>query len=159
MNFPLRNETSHATRSYIQTSIKGIFIGVLIDRMLMILFGPKRNEVTVEWRKLHNEELNNLYSSPNIVRVIQARRIRWPGMKQVWGIGVHRVSVGKPEGKRPLGSPRRRWEENIKLDFQEMGCEGMDLIDVAQDRNRWRALVNAVMNLRVAQNVRNFLTS
>jgi len=73
--------------------------------------------------------------------------------------GVYRVLVGKPDGKRPLGRPRRRWEDNIKMAFQEVGCGGMDWIVLAQDRDRWWALVNAVMNLRVPQNAGNFLTS
>jgi hypothetical protein len=88
------------------------------NRLLRITFGPKRSELTGEWRKLHNEELNDLCSSPNIVRMIQARRIRGTGMKHVRERGVNRVSVGKPEGKRRLGSPRRRWEDNIKMDLQ-----------------------------------------
>ena len=93
-----------------------------------------------------------LYSSPNIVRVIKSRRMRWKGHVARMGNrrGVHRVLVGNPEGKRPLGRPRHRWEDNIKMDLQDVGCEGMDWIELAQDRDRWRALVNAVMNLRVA---------
>ena len=120
-------------------------------RLLRRIFGPKRYEVTWEWRKLHNDELNHLYSSPNIVRVINSRRMRWAGhvARMGEGRGVYRVLVGKPEGKRPLGRPRRRWENNIKMDLQEVGCGGMDWIEPAQDRGRWRALVNAVMNLRV----------
>ena len=103
------------------------------------------------WRKIHNEELNVLYSSPNIVRVITSRRMRWAGHVVFMGErrGVYRVLVWKPEGKRRLGSPRRRWEDNIKMDLQEMGCGGMDWIELDQDRDRWRALVNGVMNLRV----------
>ena len=107
--------------------------------------------MTGEWRKLHNVELNDLYTSPNIVRVIKSRRIRWAGHVARMGErrGVYRVLVGKPEGKRPLGRPRRRWEDNIKMDLQEVGFWGVDWIELAQDRDRWRALVNAVMNLRV----------
>jgi hypothetical protein len=123
------------------------------------IFGPKGYEVRWEWRKLHNEELNDLYYSHNIIRLIKARRIRRAGIKHVWGRGVHRVSVGKPQGKSPVGSPRRRWEDNIKIYLQEMGCEGMDLTDVAEDKNRWRALVDVGMTLRIPQNAGNFLTS
>jgi hypothetical protein len=90
--------------------------------VLRRVFGPKRNEVTSEWRKLHNEELNDLYSLPIIVRVVKSRRMRWAGHVARRGKdrGVHRVLVGKPEGKRPLGRPRRRWEDNIKMDFRKL---------------------------------------
>jgi hypothetical protein len=101
--------------------------------------------------KLRNEELNDLYSSPNIPRVIKSRIMRWAGRAaRMWERkGVYRVLVGKPEGKRPLGRPRRGWEDDIKMDPREVGCGSMDWIDVAQDRDRWRALVNAEINLRV----------
>jgi len=94
------------------------------------------------------------------VRVIKSRRMRWAGHVARMGArrGVFKVLVGKPEGKRPLGRPRRRWEDNIKMDLQEVGCEGWDWIELAQDRDKWRALVNAVMNLRVPKNAGNFLT-
>ena len=105
----------------------------------------------MEQRRLHNEELNGLYSSPNIVRVIKSRRMRWAGHVACMGEerGAYRVLVGKPEGKRPLGRPRRRWVDNIRMDLQEVGCGHVDWIGIAQDRDGWRKLVNAVMNLRV----------
>ena len=119
--------------------------------LLRRIFGPKRDEVTGEWRKLHNEELKGLYSSPNIVRVIKSRRMRWAGhvARMEEGRGVYRVLVRKPEGKRPLGRPRRRWEDNIRMDLQEVGVGYEDWIGLAQNRDRWRALVSAVRNLRV----------
>jgi hypothetical protein len=96
-------------------------------------------------------ELNDLYSSPKVVRVIKSRRIRWAGHVARIGGGTRRIQgfCGKPEGKRPLGRSRRRWEDNVKMDLQEVGCGGMDWIELAQDRDRWWTLVNAVMNLRV----------
>src|SRR5215471_14998486 len=96
---------------------------VFENRVLRRVFGPKRDEVTGEWRKLHNDELKNLYSSPSIVQVVKSRRTRWAGHVARMGEerGVHRVLVGKPEGKRPLGRPRRRWEDNIKMDLQKVG--------------------------------------
>ena len=112
----------------------------------------KRDGVTGEWTKLHNEELNDLYSSPNIVLVIKSRRMRWAGhvARMEEGRGVHKVLVGKPEGKRALGRPRRRWEDNIKMDLEEVGRGCGDWMGLAQDRDRWRALVSTVMNFGVA---------
>jgi hypothetical protein len=98
-----------------------------------------------------NEELNDLYCSPSIVRVINLRRMRWAGHVARMGerIGLYRVLVGKPEGKRPLGRPKRRWEDNIKMDLQVEGGGGRNRNKLAQDRDNWWALVNAAMNLRV----------
>jgi hypothetical protein len=117
------------------------------NRVLRI-FGPKREE-DGSWRKLHNDELHSLYSSPNIVGVIKSRRMRWAGhvARTGEGRGVYRVLVGRPEGKRPLGKPKRRWEGNIKLDLREIGIDGANWIRWAQDRVQWRAFVNTVMNL------------
>ena len=91
--------------------------------VLRRVFGPKRDQITGEWRKLHNEELRDLYTLPDIVRVVKSRGMRWAGhvARMVEGRGVHRVLVGKPEGKRPLGRPRHRWEDNIKMDLWEVG--------------------------------------
>jgi hypothetical protein len=106
---------------------------------------------TQRWRKLHNEELHGLYSSPSIVRVIKARRMRWAGHVERTGEvrGAYNILVGRPGGRRPLGRPRRRWEGNIKMDLREIGFGDVDWIHWAQDRDRWQALVNTVMTLRV----------
>jgi len=124
---------------------------VFENMVLRRIFGPRRDEVTGEWRRLHNEKLNDLYSSHNIVRVIKSRRMRWAGQVARMGEerGVYRVLVGKREGRRPMGRPRRRWVDNIRMDLYEVGCGYMDWIGLAQDRDRWRTLVSAVMNLRV----------
>ena len=121
------------------------------NTVLSRIFGPKRDGVTGEWRKVHNEELNDLYSTPNIVRVIKSTRMRWAGHAACMGQrrGAYRNLVVKPEGNIPLGRPRRRWDDNIKMDLQEVGCGGMDRTELVQDRDRWRALVNVVMNIRV----------
>ena len=135
--------------------------GCLRTRCWGEIFGPRRDEVTGDWRRLHNEELNDLYSSPNIVRVIKSRRMRWAGHVARMGeeMGIYRVLVGKPEGKRQLGRPRRRWVDNIKMDLQELGCGHVEWIGLAQNRDKWRTLVSAVMNFRVPWNAGNFLTS
>jgi len=119
--------------------------------VLWRIFGLRRDEVMEEWRRLNNEELNDLYCSPNIVRVIKSRRMRWAGYVARMGEerGVYRVLVGKLEGRRPLGRPRRRWVDNIRMDLQEVGCGYIDWIGLAQDKERWQTLVNVVMNFRV----------
>jgi len=124
---------------------------LLENMVLRRIFGPRRDEVTGEWRRLHNEELNGLYCSPNIVRVIKFGRMRWAGnvARMDEERGVYRVLVGKPEGRRPMGRPRRRWVGNIRIDLQEVGCGDKDWIGLAQNRDKWRTLMSAVMNLRV----------
>jgi hypothetical protein len=124
---------------------------VFENRVLRRIFGPKRDEVTREWRKLHSEELHILYSSPSIIRQIKSRRMRWAGHVACMGAerNVYRVLMGKPEGKRPLERSRHRWEDGIKMDLRETGWGSVDWIQLAQDRDRWRALVNTVMTFRV----------
>jgi len=116
--------------------------------VLRRIFGLKKDRVTGEWGKLQNEEINDLFFSPNIVWVIKSRRMIW--VEHVAHIGkgrdLYRLLVGKPEGKRPLGRPRLRKEDNIKMGLQEVGCGGMDWFKLAQDRDRWWALVTAVMS-------------
>jgi hypothetical protein len=123
---------------------------VFENRVLRRIFGPKREEEG-SYRKLHNDELHSLYSSQNIVRVIKSRRMRWAGhmARMGEGRGVYRVLVGKSEGKRPLGRPRRRWEDNIKMDLTEIRIDEANWIRLAQDRVQWWVCVNTVMNLRV----------
>jgi hypothetical protein len=134
---------------------------VFENRVLTGIFGPKRDEVIGGWRKVHNEELHNLYCSPSIIRIIESKRMRWVGYVARMGAkrNAYKILVGKPEVKRSLGRPRRRWEDNIKMVLREIGCGGMDWIDVAQDRDHWRILVNTVMNLQVPENVGKFLSS
>jgi hypothetical protein len=101
--------------------------------------------------KLHNEELHNLYSSPNTIRMIKSRRMRWAGHLACMGekINAYRILVGKPEGRRPLGRARHTWVNYIKIYLREIEWDGVDLVDLAQERDQWRALVNMVMNLWV----------
>jgi len=124
---------------------------VFENMVLRRIFGHRSDELTGEWRRFHNEELNDLYTSPNIVHVIKSRRMRWAGHVERMGEerGVYRALVGKPEGRRPLGRPRRRWMDNIRMDLQEVGCGYVDWIGLAQDTDGWRTLVSTVMNLRV----------
>jgi hypothetical protein len=124
---------------------------VFENRVLRRIFGPKRDEVTGEWRKLHNEELRDLYSSPSIIRIIKLRRMRWVGHVARMGEkrNAYRLLVVKPDGKRSLGRPRRRWVDNIWMDLGEMEWGDVDWIGLAKDRNRWRAVVYSVLNLPV----------
>ena len=122
------------------------------NQVLRKIFGAKKDEIAGEWRKLHNAELHALYSSPNIIiRNLKSRRLTWVGhvarMEQFRN--AYRVLVGKPEGKRPLGRPRRSWEDNVKMDLRKVGCDPGEWIDLAEDGDQWRAYVRAVMNLRV----------
>jgi hypothetical protein len=124
---------------------------VFENRLLRKIFRPKREEVAEGWRRLHNEELHNLCTSPNIIRMIKSRRMRW--VVYVTCIGEmknsYNILVGKPEGKRPLVRQRCRWEDNIRMDIREIGWEGVDWMNLAPDRDQWQTLVNMVMNLRV----------
>jgi hypothetical protein len=123
---------------------------VFENRVLRRIFGLKRDEVIGEWRKLHNEELHDLYSSPSIIMIIKSGRMRWVGYVAQMGEkrNPYRLLVGKPEGKRPLGRPRCRWVD-IRMNLEEVGWGDVNWIGLAQDRNRWWALVNLVLNLRV----------
>jgi hypothetical protein len=120
---------------------------VFENKVLRRIFGPKRDEVTGEWTKLHNDELHDLYSSPSIIRIIKAR-MSWVGHVTRMGEkrNAYRLLVGKPEGRRPLRRPRRRWLDNIRMDLIEVGWGDVDWIGLAEDRDRWRALVNSVLN-------------
>jgi hypothetical protein len=122
---------------------------VFENRVLRRIFGLKRDEVTGEQRKLHNEELHDLYSSPIIIRIIKSRKMRCAAHVARMGEkrNAYRLLVRKPEGKRPLGRPRHRWVDNIRMDLGEVGWSDVDWIGLAKDKNRWRAVVNSVLNL------------
>jgi hypothetical protein len=122
----------------------------VFENIVLRIFELKKEE-DGSWRKLHNDELHNLYSSPNIVRVVKPKRMRWAGhvARMGEGRGVCSVLVGRPKGKRPLVRPRRVWEDNIKIDLREIGVDGANWIQLVQDRIQWRAFVNTMMSLRV----------
>jgi hypothetical protein len=123
---------------------------VFESRVLRRIFGLKRDEVTGGWRKLHNEELRDLYSSPSIIRMIKSKGMRWTGnVARMGEKNAYRLLMGKQGGKRPLGRPRCKWVDNIRMDLGEVGWGDVDWIGLAQDRDKWRALVNSVLNLRV----------
>jgi hypothetical protein len=128
---------------------EGHRLRVFENRVLRRIFGPRRDEVTGEWRKLHNEELRDLYSSLSIIKIIKSMRMRWAGhVVRMEKRNVYRL-VGKPEGRRPLGRPRHRRVDYIKMDRGAIVRGDVHWIGVTEDRDQWRALVNAVMNLRV----------
>jgi hypothetical protein len=131
---------------------------VFEDRVLRRIFWPKREE-DGSWRKLHNDKFHSLYSSPNIIRVNKSRRMRWAGLVACMGEerGVYSVLVGRPKCKRPLGRPRRRWEDNIKMHLWELGIDVGNWIQLAQERVQWRAFVSTVINLRVPYRKRAIL--
>jgi hypothetical protein len=124
---------------------------VFVNRVERRVFEPKRDDVIGEWRKMHNKELNDLYSLPHIVRVVKSIRTRWAGYVMHMGVDrvVHRVLMEKPEGKRPLGRPRHRWEDNIKMDVQDVVWGHGDGMELPQDRDRWQPIVGKVWDFRV----------
>ena len=123
---------------------------MLENKVLRKILETKRHKITGEWRKLHKPELQVLYSSLNIIRYLKSRRLRWAGhVARVEQFRIaYRVLVVKPESKRPLGRPRRRWEDNIKMDLRE-GCDARNWMDLAQDQDQWRTYVREIMNLWV----------
>jgi hypothetical protein len=123
---------------------------VFENRVVRRIFGPKRDRMTGGWRKLHNEELHNVYSSPSIIKIIKSRKMRWAGHVARMGEkrNVYRLLVGKPERNRPLRRPRRKWIDNIKMNLLEIGLSVVAWIGLAQGRYRWRALVTAAMNFQ-----------
>jgi hypothetical protein len=130
---------------------EGKRLRLFANRVLGRIFGLKRDEVRGGWRKLHNKELHKLHSSPSIIKMIKSRRIRWTGHIARMGEKrtTYRLVVGKLEGKKPLGRPRRGWVDTTQMNLRDIGQGGLDYIDVAQDRDQWRDLVNTVMNVRV----------
>jgi len=139
----------------------GHILEIFENRALRRIFGPMRDEVTVEWRKLHNEEQSDLYCSPNIIQVIKMRRMKWAGhvARRMEKRGAYRVLVGKSAGKSHLEDPGLDGRIILRWIFSKWGCGDMDWIDLAQDRDKWWALANVVRNFWVLQNMGNFLTS
>jgi hypothetical protein len=121
-----------------------------LKQILRRIFGPKKDE-NGKWRRLHNEDLHRKYRSINILRAIKSRRLRWAGhvARMEEGRSAFKILLGKLKGRKPLGRPRRRWEDNIRMDLEEIGISVCNWVDSAQDRNYWRALVNEALNLRV----------
>jgi hypothetical protein len=126
-------------------------LGVFENRVMRRIFGPKKDEVIGEWRNMRNAELHDLYSSPSIIRIIKTRKMRWAGHVTRMGEkrNAYTLLVGMPGERRPLGRPRRRWLDNIRMDLVEVGWGDVDRIGLAQDRDTWRALVNSILNLRI----------
>jgi hypothetical protein len=124
---------------------------VFENRVLRRIFGPRRDEVTGGWRKLHNEKLHNLDFSSSVTRMSESRRMKWAGhvARMEEKRNACKRLVGKPEGKRPLRRPRRRWVDNIKTDLRELGCGGMNWINLAHDRDQWIVILNTVINLQI----------
>ena len=124
---------------------------VFENKVLSKILRAKRDAITGQWRNVHNAELHALYSSPNIIRNLKSKRLRWAGYvaRMEKFRNAYRVLVGKPESKKPLGRPKRRWEDNIKMDLREVGCDPRDWIALAEDRDQWWAYVWAVVILRV----------
>jgi hypothetical protein len=133
----------------------------VFENRLLRICGPKREEVAGGWRILHNEELHNLYASPNIIRVIESRKMRWAGHVAPMGDmrNAYNTLVGKSEVERLFRRPRHRWEDNIRMGIREIGWEVVDLMLLAQDKDQWRTHVNTVMDLRFLLKTGNFLTS
>jgi hypothetical protein len=139
----------HSRSIIFETQFSLLLIQLLLffeNRVLRRIFGQKRDEVTGEWRKLHNEEHHDLYSSPSIIRIMKSRRVRWAGhvARMMEKRNAYRFLVGKPEGKRLIGRPGRRWVDNIRVDLVELGWGDVDLVGLTKDRNKWKALVNNV---------------
>jgi hypothetical protein len=161
-SYPLSRETENYTNvMIILAAVRNVWsltlreehrLRVFENKVLRRTFGPKRDDVMGEWRKLHNEELRDLYSSPSIIRIMKSKMMRWAGHVARMGEkrNAYRLLVEGQRERYRLGRPRRRWVDNIRMDIGEVGWSDVDWIGLAKDRNRWRALVKSVLNLRVA---------